>query len=309
MAPPASGLRNLASLLSTSDSLLSPPTSLRSTPTSLATDHILADRAIVTWPQGPRAITMGFDPNFDPDAEPSTKRNRKPKGRAEWQFHGAVSGFVGPRQFDFSGGRLFERTGGIGNPDSEIQLPNGEVVPVNFVGFLDGANTRSDNVFFRAGLTRQTHWGGAFRGSIGYYSGKLSQQEDLRNLEPNQLTTDFSEEEQVGTLEAGFQYTFLRRHRFRPYLGINAIAYLISNSRVNETIFDGQTDQLLNLSSNVNSEPLPFVPEFSVTAGFQYRFSPRISAGAFVWGNYANSYLVEAPVGIEVRYAFETPGK
>lgn len=239
---------------------------------------------------------------FDEENEDGNFRKFMRPVRPSWQVHGGAQVMINNR-FSFRGGNnfLLQRTSnGLGG--FQVTLPDGEVVNANFTGTFTGSNTRTDNFLFRIGATRQTAWGGAFRATLGYFNGSEQQVQDFSQLGPDELAFDIMANSSAATLELGFQYTFLRRHKFRPYLGVNSMFYFGSSLVEEQSVFDNQTGQRAFISSIENYAGSSFWQGISISAGFQYQLFPRVSAGGYLWAHGSKDLWIEAPVGIEVRY-------
>ena len=242
----------------------------------------------------------------DLSEEGKTFRKFKRPAIAEWQYHFASSINVARQQFSFGRAPILERVPS-GTGAETFTLPNGEVVDANYILFSVGSEfTNVDNVLVRGGLTRQTIWGGAFRGSLGLYQGVREFGANANTLLENQVGLQFREKSQAAFLELGFHYTFMRRQRFRPYVGIDGMSYLFYNVKRQENFFDQQTGlESPRADFTATEATRSFSLDLAVTAGFQYRFSPRLSVGAFAWANYGYDFHVDAPFGLEVRYSFQ----
>lgn len=267
---------------------------------------MLAARPVDFVPNLSETIFTGFESLmfFDKDNELNEDgkfRKFKRPVRPSWQLHGGLQGLTGNR-FSFRGSNTILRRTDNGSGGFDITLPDGELVNASFTGAFTNSVTRTDNFMFRVGATRQTAWGGAFRGTLGYYHGSERQVQDFSQLGPDELAFDEEFNSSAATLELGFQYTFLRRHKFRPYLGVNSVFFLGSSWTNEQFVFDNQTGQRALVSQFDNSVRTSFWQGISVTAGFQYQLFPRLSAGAYLWGHGSVDNWIETPVGLEVRY-------
>jgi len=103
----------------------------------------------------------------------------------------------------------------------------------------------------------------------------------------------------------------LRRHRFRPFVGAGTILSALGTEKRQINYFDVDSGatvgaESFSLSTGAETQILSTGAEtqidLSVTAGFQYDVSSRLSLGLNVWYNNGSSIYVDAPYGIEARY-------
>ncbi|MEM9259106.1 MAG: hypothetical protein AAGA62_05630 [Bacteroidota bacterium] len=235
--------------------------------------------------------------------EVNVAKNRKPRGRAEWQWHLSASGTAYTQDWGVGYGRYRRATGN----DATIQfiLPSGELIQTTQVNNFDG---EGNNVFeaglIRFGLDRQTHWGGTFRNSIGFFRGTYRENRNNFMALPNdEVWTAVSNEENAIPLELGFRYTFRRRKRLRSYLELNTFSLLYYRGVHNSTFVDGQTRQQGLIRRFESTEYASFFSDVSFSAGIQYQATPRLALSAFVWANTGASVFLEAPFGLEVRHS------
>lgn len=236
-------------------------------------------------------------------ASPSVySKNGKLKVRPETQVHGGISGHY---MRSFQNSRFYSRDVSTGGASRLFVLPNGEALPVRFRESELRNNLRR-NVRLDVGISRQTSSGFLFRAIAGFYYGTDSRAEDdFGSVTGLRVREDYYRRELAVPVELGIQYTFNKRHRFRPYLGVNLVGYLHYSGVERYTFFDAQT-QSSGLVSEFRSNGVEFGEmDISLTAGFQYKFTQRLSAGLNLYAHGGGSYFLESPFGFEVRYSLK----
>lgn len=252
-----------------------------------------------SWSTAPYAL----EAEILPRAEETFRKHRRSNWTA-WQLHGGVNALIGKRNFQFGNSTIFERTA-PGQGTDIFVLPSGENIEAEFAQFFVRPETFSNNSLLRLGVTRQTRWGGVIRATLNHYRYNLTTEVDLSVLQPTQIAFSQNERERASFLDLEFQYTFLRRHRFRPFVGIGTMIAVNSNFEVENSFFDAQTGQSGFVSTETFDNPL-FTPiDITASLGFQYQVSPRLSVGAQLWGNTGIDVFIEAPIGIEMRYTLK----
>ncbi len=246
-------------------------------------------------------IFTGFDDLSGVIEEDGKFRKIKRAVRPSWQLHGGVNVLGSNNAFSFGGTQRLQRVEN-GTGAFEVVLPDGELVSANFSGAFSFTNSRTDNFMARLGVTRQTSWGGSWRGTLGFFHGRETSVDDRSQLASNELVFDNEGRTTAVSLEAGFQYTFLRRHKFRPFVGINGMLFLAYRNTREQFIFDAQTGQRALQDLNEDRSPIPLVVDLSLTTGFQYQLTKRLSVGPYLWVNGGVRYWLEAPFGLEARY-------
>jgi len=227
---------------------------------------------------------------------------KKIRLRPSWQIHLATSTSFPDYKWWSAG----ERYTVVSPANAQIRfiLPNGEIIHGAYTGEDTNGKDRKIDLAMRAGLSRQTAWGGLLRASAGFYRGRFRKENIDLTPPPGEIWVIQDDREVTIPLELGFHYTIFRRHHFRPYLGINAIAFLYYKGESKQTFTEGGTGRTGLVSRFSSTEYFPLYPEFSLTAGFQFDLSKNVSAGAFAWQNWGENIYIDAPFGIELRYSF-----
>ncbi|NJC26735.1 hypothetical protein [Neolewinella antarctica] len=225
--------------------------------------------------------------------------------RGSWKITGAL-GVTATNKFWGRANETFTHSTRLSEGGVRFFLPDGEVVFGDDRQGVRGSYTRHSAIYPRLGLARQLNWGGLLHGTLGYYQSTLKLNRDpFADLAENKLRTINTSEERLITLELGFQYTFLRTYRFRPFLGVALMNYLYYEGETRTNVYDGRSGQT-NLFSGLRiKKSLSLNPELSLTAGFQYQLSERFSAGLFGHANWALEVFIEARLGLEMRYYFK----
>ena len=183
----------------------------------------------------------------------------------------------------------------------------GEVIPVRYAGndYPDRATgSRGYSQFLRGGIQRQSRWGGAVLLNVGFarQGGKV-RIEDLPNAPAQAEYLVHSAYKEVAlTTELGFQYTFFRRRRVRPYLGVGLINFLYYYGEEDSIGRDLATGQERLQRRFFSREYFPMYPDLTITAGLQVTVTKQLSLGVYTWANSASNIWIEAPVGIEGRF-------
>ncbi len=244
--------------------------------------------------QAAQPILRGQDYSRIPPPVPS-------HSRARWQVHFNVSTSF-PNYRYWSNGTNYQRVPAT-ESEARFVLPSGEVINAASTAEQPPKSVVKSDRFFRAGLSRQTHWGGLVRLSAGYYRNRFYNKEVFfDNLGAQEVRSWRDISEDAVPLELGFQYTFLRRHRIRPYLGVSVLTFLYYAGESAELFLDGASGQQGFVERFTIRDLFPVSSDFALTAGVQYELSERLSVGAFVWSNSGVDIWVDAPVGVEVRY-------
>lgn len=237
-------------------------------------------------------------------SEQTFGKHRRPSWSA-WQLHGGVGGLIGKRNFNFGGGTIYERTESQFS-SRVITLASGEEVGLQSVGGTSEVDIFNNNLHYRFGVIRQTNWGGAYSLSLNHYRYNERDVVDRNTLDTDQFTLDRHYKERSSFVDIGFQYTILRRHRFRPFVGLGLIlGYSLKTERFDEFFVaeTGETGEDPLTSSNLSFSTPSNLAEVTVTAGFQYQLTSRWSVGAHAWGNIGwDNLFVEAPLALEARY-------
>jgi hypothetical protein len=168
-----------------------------------------------------------------------------------------------------------------------------------------GNSNRLEQIYLKAGINRQTSSGFLFRSSIGVFRSKSFQIGPEGMLMPDQVEVKTAKNETIVPVEIGLQYTLLRRRRVKPYAGIHLVGYL-NYLGVDESYFtEGATAEEGLVSRFFSQESIALAPDLAVTLGLQYQLTPRVSVGAFLWGNMGGDFYAQAPFGMEVRYSLK----
>lgn len=222
-----------------------------------------------------------------------------------WELHAAASTSI--PDYDYWTVSRSYSLASANNSDIRFIRDNGSVLYANYPDVGSGRNPDEPYVndkLYQLGINRLTNWGGSFRLSLGYYRTRFRlRNESFTDLQATEVRTYTDAKERSLFSEVGFQYNFFRRGRFRPYVGINATAHLYYNGFIDERFIVGATGETGLVSKFSSKEYFPIYPDFSLTVGFQYQFTDRLSAGAFVWANNGYDLLIDAPLGIEMRYS------
>lgn len=233
---------------------------------------------------------------------PTFKRNGKPRVRPEFQLHGSLSGHY---VADARGSRFYTRNTSTGGAGRLFVLPSGEPVPVNFLRSDTESNIRR-SVRLDVGISRQFGSGFLVRAATGvYHSTNGRRQSDFNLIELPEVREDFYERRFIVPLELGFQYTFRKRYRFRPYVGVNVVRYLHYDAVQLISFRDPQT-QGVGVASLLRSQGVARNDmDYSLTTGFQYKVSDRLSVGLALYLHSQLSFFIENPFGIEVRHSLK----
>ncbi|WP_020569178.1 hypothetical protein [Neolewinella persica] len=225
---------------------------------------------------------------------------RRLRARSEWQFHGSVSGFVG-EDYD---GTLAYNVAPVGSSGTFFVRPSGGLIHVE-PDAVRGNSNRLEQIYLKAGVNRQTSSGLLFRSSIGVFRSKSFQIGPDGELMADEVEVKTAKNETIVPVELGLQYTFLRRRRVKPYVGIHLVGYL-NYLGVDESYFtEGATAEEGLVSRRHDQEFIALAPDLAVTLGLQYQLTRRISAGAFLWENLGGNFHAQAPFGMEVRYSLK----
>ena len=228
---------------------------------------------------------------------------RKPLPPAKWQgvlstsYGSYVSGNYGYQQ-------LFDRGGQQDRFGENFVLPDGEIVEATYAdGSYRSIDAKIRSYLLRAGLIRQSRWGGLYQLKFGYYRSRTNMGEPPATVtRTDQLLRYRTLRVDAITSELGIQFTFAKRHRFRPYVGFNLLAYLYYRGERTQYVYDERTDQTGLVEGYRSQETLSPSLDFALTAGFQFAVTDELSVGGFLYVNGATNYYLDAPFGIEARY-------
>lgn len=246
--------------------------------------------------------SFGHLPAISSPVLPEYSRNGKLKVRPELQLHASLSGHYvkGYEQSLF-----FDRDVGTGGVGRLFILPSGEAVPANFRSTDIVSNFRK-SIRLDIGINRQTSSGFLWRVSTGlYYSINSRPSDNFEGVANTEIRQDYYARRFIIPLETGLQFTFRKRKRFRPYLGINIVSYLHNDSVERTSFFDGQTQEegLVGQFASVGITPEDL--DISFSTGFQYKLTQQWSAGLSLYAHAQGNYFIESPFGIEVRYSLK----
>ncbi|OAV42629.1 hypothetical protein [Lewinella sp. 4G2] len=231
------------------------------------------------------------------------EQRRRRKGY--WQFSGSMS--VGFPYVDYYNRREYFRTEDASRSTSFI-LPSGEIIYGNNPEYLyDNDDFMSGfHAFPRFAAARQSKWGGYFHSTFGYYRSRVTPKGDpYSNISADRIRVARVTKEDVVTFELGFQYTFFRYRRVRPYVGMSLINYLYYYGESVDRFYDEASRSSGVIGGFRSKEIFPMYTELAFTAGAQVEVSNRVSVGAFLFFNEAWNIFLEAPVGLEVRYSLK----
>lgn len=221
-----------------------------------------------------------------------------------WEIHGSVSAPIVDYSY-WSLGRSYERTTNR-NALQRFVRPDG-----TFVYGIDFGRESPDKPvvstqLYQLGVNRQMSWGGLWRFSVGYYRSIFRMRnDDFTDLKVDEIRTFLNDSERAILTEAGFHYVFLRRRRFRPYLGAHLTVFPYYDGVSTTSFIEGDSRQVGLVERFFSTEYFPPYLDFSLTLGFQYQISERLTAGAFLWANGAADLYLDAPLGVEVRYSLK----
>lgn len=228
----------------------------------------------------------------------------KPKARAEWQVIAAYNSIFSYYPYGLWE-NFYSRDFTPSSPRTFV-MPSGE----SFSGWYSGGQSfssfKANSFYFRSGISRQTGDGFYFSAELGAYKGySRRRSDDYEQVGRDEIRLDADRKEFMLTYSIGMQYTFLKRHRFRPYLGVQGLGFLYYYGQNETTFFDGQT-QTAGLERRFTTRQY-FLDafDFALLAGFQYKFTQRFSVGVSLFANGGYDYFLEAPVGVEVRYSLK----
>ena len=168
--------------------------------------------------------------------------------------------------------------------------------------FGDDPNTREVHLWPRLGIQRQTGSGFVFRAELGYYRLRYTYNlsDDLAPR-PGELLLRTTDREDALTLGLMTQFTFLKRHRFQPFVGFGVMTQVAYHGESERFLLDGD-DGRRHPVLRTRSRDYRWYPEMELSAGINYRVSYRLGLGAGVrLTDYANTFL-EAPFTLEARY-------
>lgn len=234
----------------------------------------------------------------------STINGGKNRGWAAWQVHGGVATSFSNNHYSFGDPNIYEEALPGGTVSSQVTLASGEVVLLDVRGAEFNRSGNFDSQLYRLGVTRQLKWGGALRATLGHYRGEYTDGLSAGQLSPDQFVFNSLEKTRATFLDIELQYTFLRRHRFRPYVGLGTVL-LMNYKDIYQNQFVSGSGETGIRDDYSSSSPFSTSIDPTITAGFQYQVTAKWSVGAQVWGNTGFNVLVEAPFGIEARYILD----
>ena len=265
---------------------------------------LVAAGALDTLP--PAETTISSRQDYTRLAPPSQRTDRRGHRRdarravTRWDVHFGVGAFA--ESFNYYGNTgFFTRATGESFTNRFVG-DNGEVIPAEVVD-----SWTDEGMFFstqyRLGIARQSTWGGRFNLTAGYARARYRNNFDpLDGLNANELRTYTDATERSLYLDLGFQYTFNRRGRFRPYLGAGLTTFLFYDGQNTLRFADANTQSTGLVEHLGTTQYLPMYPDFHITAGFQYGVTERLSVGAGLWANLGSEVAVMAPFKVEARY-------
>ncbi|MEO0734935.1 MAG: hypothetical protein AAFZ52_19010 [Bacteroidota bacterium] len=124
------------------------------------------------------------------DVPPVVTDFRRLRPAAKWQVHAAANGWVAPAYYINGQNSVFQRTNSLANTTFFV-LPQGDILRGEFVRNNQQRHLIT-NYLFRAGINRQTSWGGMYHATLGYFRGKTSMQQDLTTqLQSGEILTEY----------------------------------------------------------------------------------------------------------------------
>lgn len=234
-----------------------------------------------------------------------TPKKKQPAWKG-WEIHGAGSAAI--VNYDWwTVSRSYDITD---RPNSDVRFIRDDGTVINADRGNNSYNSNGldessiSSALYQLGINRITTSGFSFRFSLGYYRTHFRMKNDqFSNLRENEIRTFTNDKEQSLFGEVGIHYNFFRRGRFRPYLGAHFTTHLWYDGSSQERFIEGSTGQTGLVESFTSKEYLPIYPDYSLTVGFQYQLTNRLSAGAFIWVNNGYDLWIDAPVGVEMRYS------
>ncbi len=227
--------------------------------------------------------------------------NGKPRVRPEWQIHASYNSLFS--LYDDFNTEIYERGGG--DYSQLFVLTNGEIVSANYRG--GGRNSGNVNSsFLRVGVDRQTSSGFLFTlegGAYEFHSKNSSL--DLDGVGMNEIWVQTDIKEFLMTAALGLQYTFRKRRRFRPYLGVELLGFLYYEGSSRKFFYDEQTNSPGFVEELRIRDAFPSYLDFALVGGFQYKVNQRLSAGLSIFANGGYNTVIQAPIGLEVRYSLK----
>ena len=233
------------------------------------------------------------------------RRKRRYQGL---EIFGGVNTLPGGAYWWYPGTATYDRLDEFENGAATFVFNEGEQVYGRCESSCYSYDDRYDDqtfssMMYRLGGAYQTSWGGRFMLS-GLYARYRQGVEDgaFGQVPEGSLRTFSTQQEDIVATELGFQYTFFRSRRIRPYLGVNMINFLYYYGDDTVTVVDGTTGQTGLVRRFFSKEYSPMYTEFSLELGIQVQVTPRTSVGALVWANNGANIYIEAPFGLEVRH-------
>ncbi|NJC26740.1 hypothetical protein [Neolewinella antarctica] len=232
------------------------------------------------------------------------RRQQRDKYEGRWLVSGSLS--MGFSRSGYYGGATYTRTTKE-NSYTRFYPSFGEVIYADYDEGSYGEDITSySSLFPRVGVARQTRWGGYFYAAPGLYRNRVSLNGDpYANLDEDQIRTVKTLSKDMGTFEAGFQYTFMRRHRFQPYLGFSVLSILYYDRAIRSNFYEAKTRQSGSVDRFYQEPFFIPAPELMLTTGFQFAVNERISVGAHVVVDRGFRDFIDAPVGIEIRHSLK----
>ena len=254
----------------------------------------------------PAKTTISSRQDYSRLAPPTQWTDRREDRRAvrrattRWDVHFGVGAYADRYNYYGNAGRFTRATGEFFT--NRFVGDNGEVIPAEVTeSWVDEGMFLSTQ--YRLGIARQSTWGGRFNLTAGYARARYRNNFDpLDGLNTNELRTYTDATERSLYLDLGFQYTFNRRGRFRPYLGAGLTTFLFYDGQNTLRFADANTQSTGLVEHLGTTQYLPLYPDFHVMAGFQYGVTERLSVGAGLWANLGSEVTIMAPFQVEARY-------
>jgi len=225
-----------------------------------------------------------------------------PKYWKGWEIHAAVSTSI----VDYDYWRVSQQYVRSSDSNAPVRFvrDDGSALYATVDRSVGSEPARVGDKLYQIGLNRVTTSGFIWRLSLGYFRHHfLPQNDNFTDLGADDILKYTEAREQAVMGEIGFQYSFFRRHRIRPYIGAAATTFFYYKGETADRFIEGGTGQTGLVERFFSTEYFPLYPDFSLTAGVQYQISKRLAAGAFVWMNSGYDLWLDAPLGIEIRYS------
>ncbi|NJC26739.1 hypothetical protein [Neolewinella antarctica] len=231
------------------------------------------------------------------------RRQRRKDYEGFWAINGSVN--VGSRSVHDYTGSTFRRSSAADQLRTFI-MPSGEIIPANGNDNFYGDITGYSSYLLRVGIARQTRWGGYFHLTPGLYRRRVALTGDpYGHLEEDEIQVVRTSKVMAGIFELGFQYTFFRRRRFRPYLGFGSVNLIRYSGETRRDFYEARTRQTGVIGGFRIKDSFPLYPDLCLTAGFQFELTRHLSVGAHAYASDGVNLYINAPIGFEVRYLFK----